>query len=199
MAFDKLPRSFFGPAFGLASNAISFPTADETTGTVTGGTFTADATSNVITTTSAHNLKVGDRVKLTAGTVLPAPLAAATVYWVVAVPTALTLQLAASKGGPPIDITSVGTGTAHTILALGMLDEVTNAEADPAGTGDWRKVISGFMFMLFQRWNGIAPADRPAKVTITRASSINPTTLQVTLTYTVRIVSTTAGVEVADE
>ena len=42
-------------------------------------------------------------------------------------------------------------------------------------------------------------ADRPAKLTVSRASSVDPTTLEVVLTYTVRVVNAPAALEVAGE
>lgn len=77
------------------------------------GTFTG-AAGTVITWTT-HGKAVGDGPFLltTTGT-LPPPLALATLYWVVAVPTASTLSLSTSRRGAAVTLTGAGSGT-HTI------------------------------------------------------------------------------------
>jgi len=83
------------------------------------GTFTANATTNVITSTRA--LANGDIIRLTnAGGALPAGLAINTNYYVIS-STGLTCQLSLTLGGAAIDITDTGTGT-HTLT---MADRVT--------------------------------------------------------------------------
>lgn len=78
------------------------------------GTFTAVAATNVITTSVAHGLIVGDRVRVSSATTLPAGLSAATNYFVISVPSTTTLTVSATSGGSVVDITDTGTGT-HTI------------------------------------------------------------------------------------
>lgn len=72
---------------------------------------TAVAATDVITSTSAHGLAVGDRVRFTTTTTLPAGLSPATDYYVLTVPSTTTLTVSASDGGSVIDITDTGTGT----------------------------------------------------------------------------------------
>lgn len=69
---------------------------------------TGDATANTLTKT-AHGLANGQKGRMT-GSALPAPLAADTDYWVVGA-AANTFQLAATKGGAAIDLTTAGSGT----------------------------------------------------------------------------------------
>jgi hypothetical protein len=73
--------------------------------------FTANATTNVITATG-HNYVNGTRlnVLLASGTALPAPLAANTDYYAIDCATN-TLKLSLTDGGAAIDITDTGTGT----------------------------------------------------------------------------------------
>lgn len=76
--------------------------------------FTADAGTDVITTSSAHGLVEDERIWLRTTTTLPAPLAEETWYWVVAPVTSTTFKLATTQGGTAINITDTGTGT-HSI------------------------------------------------------------------------------------
>lgn len=73
-----------------------------------GVTFTADATEDTITLGTADDLKVGDVVRLTTTTTLPAGLSLATDYWILD-----DFQLATSATGSAVNITDTGTGT-HT-------------------------------------------------------------------------------------
>ena len=81
-------------------------------GTVAGtgnGTFTADV-SNVITTSVAHGLKVGDEVRFATTTTLPAGLTVGTRYYVLTVPGDYTMTVAATPDGAEINITDTGSG-----------------------------------------------------------------------------------------
>jgi len=85
------------------------------------GTFTAVAATNVITTSAAHGLNIGDRVRVSSATTLPAGLSAATNYFVISVPSTTTLTLSATSGGAVVDITDTGTGV-HTMTSHGQLN-----------------------------------------------------------------------------
>jgi len=75
------------------------------------GTWTADAATNVLTSTVAHGLAVGALVSFGAGTgVIPAGiLAAPDYYYVESVPTATTLTVKYTRAGAAVDITANGT------------------------------------------------------------------------------------------
>lgn len=198
MSFNSSPTSFFGATYSLASSAISLLTGTDTTGVTVGTTFTGSASTDRLTTATAHGLLVGDRVRLVAGTgSLPTGLSAATDYYVQAVPSTTTLTLAATRGGALIDITVDG-GTAHLLKAMPALEELTDTEAH-ATTGDWRKILFALMEMIYLKWTGTPSADRPARVTITRTSSVNNTTGAVTRTYRVGITLTPSALEVSAE
>jgi hypothetical protein len=192
--YNSSPKAFFGPTYSLTGNAVTLPTVDSTDVTV--GTFTATGTTAVLTVSAAHNLVVGDKVSLSTTTTLPDPFTA-TDYFVVSVPSSTTLTLSATRGGTAIVTTDTGTGT-HTIKSLGILQEVSDAEAH-ATTGDWRKIVYGIMEMLYQRWLNTPTADRPAKMNISRSSSTNETTGAITRFYTVQITTIPSGLEVVDE
>lgn len=77
------------------------------------GTFTVDASTNVITTSGAHGLSVGHRVRFRSATALPGGLSLDTYYYVLTVPSSTTLTVSATSGGAVVDITDTGSGT-HT-------------------------------------------------------------------------------------
>jgi hypothetical protein len=93
--------------------------------------FTADATTNALTSTS-HDLNDGDDVTLKSSGVLPGGLTTQRKYYVVNSSTNL-LQLALTLGGSAIDITSAGSGT-HTLLAGKVNYEWAGTDKDTAGT-----------------------------------------------------------------
>lgn len=94
------------------------------TGTSTLGTFTVVAATNVITVSAAHGLAIGDRVRVSSATTLPAGMAANTDYYVLTVPSTTTLTVSDTFGGTVLDITDTGTGT-HTMVKF----EAVNAVA----------------------------------------------------------------------
>lgn len=63
-----------------------------------------------------------------------------------------------------------------------LVTECTDAESD-ATTGDWRKIIYGLSEMIFDKWNAVATADRPTKVSISKSTSINTATDVATVAY----------------
>jgi len=204
MAYNAAPSSFFGAGYSLASSAISIKTATDTTGVTVGTTFIGSASTDTLTTATAHGIIVGDRVRCVAGTgALPTGISAATDYWVLTVPTTTTLTISATRSGTLLNITADG-GTDHLLKAMGALDEVTDTEAN-ATTGDWRKVLFGIMEMIYWKFTGTATADRPTKATITRTQKLNNTTGEITRIYTVRITlapsaaAPSSAVEVASE
>lgn len=105
--------------------AVTTATAQATTNTLgRTATFTADTSTEIMTYTSTtslpSNLLTGTRVQVSTTTTLPAPLAAATNYYLIRV-TDTTFKLATTYAnaiaGTAIDITTTGTGT-HTVAWL---------------------------------------------------------------------------------
>lgn len=128
-------------------------------------TFTANTTTDRLTTSTAHGLSVNDIVRLTTTGTLPAPLAASTDYVVVAVPTSTTLQLATTVGGTVINITTTGTGT-HSLQQQRIVQLGTNSEIGSAMSEDqnrplphthhamannqvWRAGVTGYQERLY--------------------------------------------------
>lgn len=201
MSYNAAPKGFFGPGYSESAAAITLKTSEATGVSI--GTFTVNTTTNVITISADHNLKVGDRLQFTTTGTLPAAtpsgLSTLTDYYVLTVPSLTTITVSATKGGAVVDITDTGTGT-HTAHAYGPLEELTDAEIDATGvTGDWRKIVFGIVEMLYQRWNSTPAADRPRKVTIVRTSSTNETTNEVTRYYTFQTKLAPTAVDVVDE
>ena len=195
MAYTKSPLAFFGKTYSITSNAIALQTATHA-GTTTGGNITCVIANQI--TCVAHGLIVGDRVRFTQGTTLPTGLAAATDYYVKTVESADIITLSATRGGATLAITVSGTG-ANTCQVMGPLDEVTSTEATASSTGDWRKMVFGIMEMLYWRYTSLATADRPSRLSITRNSSVDDSTGNITRYYSVTITTAPTGVEVIDE
>ena len=81
-------------------------------------TFTANASTDVITTSADHNLAVNDTVTFTtSASDLPAGLAVDTTYYVKTTPAGTTLTISATEGGSTLDITDTGSGT-HTLTSV---------------------------------------------------------------------------------
>lgn len=195
MAYTKSPLAFFGKTYSITSHAIALQTATHA-GTTTGGNITCVIANQI--TCVAHGLIVGDRVRFTQGTTLPTGLAAATDYYVKTVESADIITLSATRGGATLAITVSGTG-ANTCQVMGPLDEVTSTEATASSTGDWRKMVFGIMEMLYWRYTSLATADRPSRLSITRNSSVDDSTGNITRYYSVTITTAPTGVEVIDE
>lgn len=79
-----------------------------------------------------------------------------------------------------------------------LLTELTDAEAHVT-TGDFRKIIFALMEMLSVKWEATALEDRPAKIAITKSSSIDAQTGAITNAYTVVCYNELGAQEVADE
>ena len=73
-------------------------------------TFTVNASTDLITASSAHGLSVGDRVDLFTDDTLPSPLSEYISYYVVSVPASTTLKVSLEPGGTSVNITNTGTG-----------------------------------------------------------------------------------------
>lgn len=91
--------------------------------------FTA-ATTDILTS-AGHGLSVGDRVRFTTTTTLPAGLSLATDYYVISV-TTNTFMVSKTLNGPTVDITSTGTGT-HSFNLIGKVISIC----------DWRHIELG--------------------------------------------------------
>ena len=96
--------------------------------------YTANATTNALTTASAHGLVTGSRVRMVGGT-LPTPLLANTDYFaIVSSTTSLTLAttLVNAQAGTAIDLTDAGSGaltlTEQVLSAVDPLSVLVNKE-----------------------------------------------------------------------
>jgi hypothetical protein len=96
----------------------------------TGLAYTANATTNALTTAAAHGLVTGSRIRLVGG-ILPTPLLANTDYYAI-VSSATVFTLAAAAGGVAIDLADAGSGsltlTEQAVTAADPLAVLVNKE-----------------------------------------------------------------------
>lgn len=109
-AFADVTRFMPGNSRGFNS-FDAMPTVGGTVAAVT-----ANASTNVLTTTYWHGLAVGNPVRFTTAGTLPSGLTAGVTYYVRSIPSDTTLTLSATLGGAELDITSTGSGV-HTLRA----------------------------------------------------------------------------------
>ena len=83
-------------------------------------------------------------------------------------------------------------------LPIASLPELTSAEAN-ASTGDLRKIVFALLERLFAWYNGLATADRPTKLAIGKAATVNTATGKTSIVYTIRLEATTVAQEISDE
>lgn len=155
-------------------------------------TFTANASTDVLTTSATHDYIAGTPVQLTTTGTLPAPLATATTYYVVS-PSGATLKLAATSGGSAIDITDAGTGT-HTITDLA-IDQTFSTIAEVI-----RKEVNYHELTTRPTWSPPSSATVNTSTGIvdkTAATTINAASLTTNITFNKGLLikngSTTAG------
>jgi hypothetical protein len=105
-------------------------------------TFTGDASTDKLTFTSVADLENDFRVRVVSTSALPGNLTVDTNYYVINLDkTAKTCQLATTKGGAAVDVTSAGTGT-HTLI---FWPEITiGIKADGVFDGDFLAVVQTF-------------------------------------------------------
>lgn len=178
------PSEFFGPGYQVADNEIQLST--NSNAGVTIGTFTVDTATNVITTSAAHNLRVGHVVTVSSDSALPNPLLTGVRYWVKTVPSVDTLTLSAVSGGADIDITSVGTGE-HTMVCPAILTNLSSGDASTSTA----QVVFAIVDLISSRLNSIPLADKPTKFTISRSGYTDFDTGEMIYNYSIscRVVS----------
>lgn len=149
---------------------------------------TADSSTDRLTVTDGQNAPVvGTQVQIVALTTMPAPLAINTTYWVVANPTATTMQLSATAGGPVIDITSNGTGAISVRIVnttnwagtptLGKSDIGLGWSDGDALTDPWGKVAEAFVYDEIQSTASQGPEHEIAYVNVIQTNPTAPTYL----------------------
>ena len=136
--------------------------------------FTVNTSTDVITTATAHGLHANDDVIRVSSTgTLPAPLAAATNYYVISTPTTTTLQIASTVGGTAINLTTAGTGT-HSLTPQPAFTPQATGTAIPvadngfgnviydAGAGNLRYLRAYTSYLETGYWDLGDPASRKA-------------------------------------
>lgn len=93
-----------------------------------------------------------------------------------------------------------GLANSKTYLCINLDDapELTSVEANPS-TGDMRKIVFALEAALYAAVQGIAAADRPAKWTNNRQSSVNDSDDVIARTYVNQFITEISGEEVAAE
>ena len=95
-------------------------------------TITADAATDVLTTSSDHTFVVGDRITFSTSGTLPAGPATGTTYYVISVPATDEFKVSATKGGSSVNITDTGSGVhAATAEETVLLDYVRITKDEP--------------------------------------------------------------------
>jgi len=95
---------------GSAVNITSTGSGDHLFYKTNGIKFTANASTDVITTSTAHGLSSGDRIHLSSINTLPTPLDEYSDYYVSSVISTTELKISTIKNGSDINITDTGTG-----------------------------------------------------------------------------------------
>lgn len=142
----------------------------------TGLGFTANSTTNELTTSSAHGLVTGSRVRVAATTTVPTPLSAATDYYAIVTATTtlkLATTLANALAATEIDLSDTGTGTLtlneQELTGADSIAVLVNKEL-PATGGYARMAISDVGAASIVSSNGEKP---PKVVTFTNSGGSN--------------------------
>jgi hypothetical protein len=130
---------YAGVRFIESPAAVSFAAVNGPT-LATAGT-AADATTDLITTTSAHGLVAGNRIKITAITG-GAGLTAGNTYYVVAPVTSTTFKVSSTLNGAAIDITS--NSSAFTANAVSDVLNAVIFGPEAYAFGDWGSIQTYF-------------------------------------------------------
>lgn len=83
-------------------------------------------------------------------------------------------------------------------VPIASFPQLSVAEADGT-TGDIRNITHAFLETLWDRWRTLAAENRPEKLTLTKTTSVNTTTEEVTHQYVVIIKTSILTEEVAAE
>lgn len=81
-------------------------------------------------------------------------------------------------------------------IPIASIPQLTAAEAD-ATTGDARKIVYAILRQVFDYYDGLATADKPARMTVTRQKAYSGGTD--TETFIVAFQTDVSGIDVADE
>lgn len=102
-------------------------------------------------------------------------------------------------GLPPAWFTGWTSNGTNITLPISSMAELVDTEAAATVTGDIRKVMYAILENIWTKWVALATADRPAKMNITKSSSVNTSTGVVTNVYTLTFYNSITAQDVADE
>ncbi len=148
-------------------------------------TITADASTDRLTVLGGANAPVvGTALEIAAETTMPAPLTTGTNYFVVANPTATTMQISATPGGAVINLTSDGAGTISARImnrtdwdgtpTLGKSDIGLGWSDGDALTDPWGKVAETFVYDEIQTTASQGPEHEISYAAVIQANAAAP-------------------------
>lgn len=108
------------------------------------------------------------------------------------------LKLVTSDGSGAASAASFANSKTYLCINLDDVPELTDVEANPA-TGDMRKIVFAIEQALYLAMQAITSADRPAKWTNNRSSSVNDSSDIVSRVFVNQFSTEIAGEEVAAE
>lgn len=168
---DEEGNLFYTDPTNQPDHSDSYPAQVATPASVV---FTVNTGTDILTTSAAHGLHVSDDViRVSSTSTLPAPLAAATDYYVISTPSITTLQIATTAGGTAINLTTAGTGT-HSLTPQAAFTPQATGTAIPvadngygnviydAGAGNQRYLRAYTAYLETGYWDLGAPSSRKA-------------------------------------
>ena len=102
-------------------------------------------------------------------------------------------------GLPPAWFANWSSDGTNITLPIASMSELTSTEAAATVTGDIRKVMYAILENMWVKWNAMALADRPAKMVLTKSSSVETSTGVITTVYTYTFKNTITAQDVASE
>jgi hypothetical protein len=109
------------------------------------------------------------------------------------------MEWTTALGLPPAWFTGWTADATNITLPLASMAEITQTEAAATVTGDIRKVMYAILENMWVKWNVMALADRPTKMTLTKSSSIEAATGVITTVYTYTFKNTITAQDVSNE
>lgn len=84
------------------------------------------------------------------------------------------------------------------VIPISTFPELTATEID-ASTGDVRKFLFAFLEKCWSKYNSLATADKPTKLTMQKSATVDTATGVITNTYVITIKTSSSSQEVVSE
>lgn len=108
------------------------------------------------------------------------------------------LKLVTSNSDGSADPADFANSTQYLCIPMSSLPELDGTEANPS-SGDFRKIMFAIEDAVYNAYQAIASADRPAKWINTRSSSISDSTDITTRNFVNQFYTTATGEDVSNE